>query len=225
VRHAFLRRISIFSNLDEDYLEKIACLVCQRNYKKGSLIFFEGDTAEAVYFVKKGRVKIYKVGHDGKEHIISILSEGEIFAESCLFGLNRYPASAQAYEDTDVLFIKREDFEELLEENPKIAIEIIKAMGKRLQMVSKKIENLALRDAYGKVAMLLLDILLKEHINVYNGIEIDTQLSRQDMANMVGVTRETFIRALSKLKECGAIDFERDKIKIIDIKKLKEFID
>jgi CRP/FNR family cyclic AMP-dependent transcriptional regulator len=225
VENTFLKKIAIFSDLDEDSLERIGYLINERKYQKGSLIFMEGEEAEAVYFIKKGKVKIFKTGQDGREHIINILPEGEVFAESCLFGLNKYPASAEAYEDIEVLLIKIKDFEKLLEEYPKISIGIIKAMGKRLQMVSKKIENLALRDAYGKTAMLLMDLILKKHSKLYDGLEIDTDLSRQEMASMVGLTRETFTRALAKLKESGAIDFERDRIKIISVDKLKDFIE
>ncbi|WDU82852.1 Crp/Fnr family transcriptional regulator [Caloramator sp. Dgby_cultured_2] len=124
--------------MDEGSLERIASLINERRYQKGSLIFMEGEEAEAVYFIKKGKVKIFKTGQDGREHIINILPEGEVFAESCLFGLNKYPASAEAYEDIEALLIKIKDFEKLLEEYPKISIGIIKAMGKRLQMVSKR---------------------------------------------------------------------------------------
>lgn len=225
MENTFLKKIAIFSDLDEGSLERIASLINERRYQKGSLIFMEGEEAEAVYFIKKGKVKIFKTGQDGREHIINILPEGEVFAESCLFGLNKYPASAEAYEDIEALLIKIKDFEKLLEEYPKISIGIIKAMGKRLQMVSKKIENLALRDAYGKTAMLLMDLILKKHSKLYDGLEFDTDLSRQEMASMVGLTRETFTRALAKLKESGAIDFERDRIKIISVDKLKDFIE
>ncbi|KRQ85809.1 cAMP receptor protein [Caloramator mitchellensis] len=225
MNNEFLSKISIFKELDDECLSKISALLIEKRYDKGSLIFMEGEAAQAVYFVKKGKVKIYKTGQDGKEHILNILSDGEVFAESCLFGMNKYPASAEAFEDTGVLFIKIKELEKLLENYPKIAIGIIKTMGKRLQMVSKQIENLALRDAFGKTAMLLMDLVTRKFSKIYDGIEVETELSRQEMASMVGLTRETFTRALSKLKDYGAIEFERDKIRIINIEKLKEFIE
>ncbi|WP_201769309.1 Crp/Fnr family transcriptional regulator [Fervidicella metallireducens] len=187
-------------------------------------IFMEGEAGEAIYFVKQGKVKIFKNTQDGKEHIIHIMTEGEVFAEACLFSNSRYPANAEAIEDSEVLMIKNKDIEELILKQPTIGIEIIKVMAKRLMMVSKQIEYLALQDAYGKTASLLIKLIKDEGLPLKDGIKLKTSFSRQEMGNMVGLSRETFTRALSKLRQDKAIEIDKDEIIIISVNKLKSWV-
>lgn len=221
----YVKKLSFFSEIDDEDANKIANLIIERKYKKNMIIFMEGEPSEAVYFVKSGKVKISKNTADGKEHIIHIMTDGEVFAEACLFGISPYPANAEAIEDSEVYMIKNADLERLLESSPKTAIQIIKVMSKRLNLVSSQIENLALRDAYGKTASLIIQLLRETGITAGNGVVLKTDLSRQDMGNMVGLTRETLTRALTRLKNDGAVDIDRDEIKILNLEKLKSWID
>lgn len=220
----YVKKLSFFSEMDDEDINKIANLIIERKYKKNMIIFMEGEKAEAVFFVKKGKVKISKNTLDGKEHIIHIMTDGEVFAEACLFGVSPYPANAEAIEDSEVYMIKNSDLEKMLESSPKTSIQIIKVMSKRLNLVSSQIENLALRDAYGKTASLIIQLLKNDGKSAGDGIVLRTNLSRQDMGNMVGLTRETLTRALTRLKNDGAIDTDRDEIKILNLEKLKSWI-
>jgi CRP/FNR family transcriptional regulator len=220
----YVKKLSIFSEIEDEYAEKIANLIIERKYKKNKIVFMEGEAAEAVYFVKNGKIKISKNTSDGKEHIIHIMIDGEVFAEACLFGMSPYPANAEAIEDSEVYMIKNSDLEKLLESSPKTAIQIIKVMSKRLNLVSSQIENLALRDAYGRTASLIIQLFKNDGKAAENGVVLKTNLSRQDMGNMVGLTRETLTRALTRLKNDRAIDIDRDEIKVLDLDKLKSWI-
>ncbi|TDT45640.1 Crp/Fnr family transcriptional regulator [Fonticella tunisiensis] len=217
----YIRRLSFFSELDDESIDKILGLMIERKYKKNMIIFMEGETAEGVFFIKRGKVKIFKTTQEGKEHIIHIMSDGEIFAESCLFVGGTYPASSETIEDSEIYMIRNSDLEKLLEKYPKIAIHIISVMGRRLKLVSKQIENLALRDAYGKAAALIIQLIKDQGLELKNNIVLKTHLSRQDMGNMVGLTRETFTRALSMLKHNGAIDIDKDEIIVLNVDKLR----
>lgn len=220
----YVKKLSFFSEIDDDDAEKIANLIIERKYKKNKIIFMEGEPAEAVFFVKNGKIKISKNTLDGKEHIIHIMTGGEVFAEACLFGISPYPANAEATEDSEVYLIKNSDLGKLLESSPKTAIQIIKVMSKRLNLVSSQIENLALRDAYGKTASLIIQLLKDEDKVARDGVVLKINLSRQDMGNMVGLTRETLTRALTRLKNDRAIEINRDEIKVLDLEKLKSWI-
>lgn len=220
----YVKKLQLFSGLDDKSLGVISNLLREKKYRKNELIFMEDEASKAVFFVKKGKVKIYKTTQEGKEHIIHIMKDGDVFAEACLLGAFPYPANSEAIEDSDIFIIDNEDLEKLLENHPKIGIEIIKVLSKRLQMVSKQVENLALRDAYGKAASLIIQLLKNQGKELSNGVILSTGLSRQDMGNMVGLSRETFTRALSKLKQYEAIDIIKDEIKVIDVKKLEEWI-
>ena len=220
----YIKKISFFSEIDEEDADKISKLIIERKYKKNMMVFMEGERAEAVFFVKKGKIKISKSASDGKEHIIHIMTDGDVFAEACLFGMSHYPAYAEAIEDSEVYMIKNSDLEKLLEAYPKMAIQIIKVLSKRLNLVSTQIENLALRDAYGKTAALIIQLLRNSGIAAKNGVVLRTDLSRQDMGNMVGLTRETLTRALTRLKNDGIIDIDRDEIRLLDVEKLNSWI-
>ncbi len=220
----YIKRLSFFSQIDDDDAEKIGNLIIERKYKKNKIVFLEGEPAEAVFFVKKGKVKISKNTSDGKEHIIHIMTDGDVFAEACLFGISPYPANAEAIEDSEVYMIKNSDLEKMLESSPKTAIQIIKVMSKRLNLVSSQVENLALRDAFGKTASLIIQLIKDEGKAAEDGVVLKINISRQDMGNMVGLTRETLTRALTRLKNDRAIEIDRDEIKVIDLEKLKSWI-
>lgn len=220
----YLTKLSFFSGIDAESLDRISDIMVERKYRKNMVIFMAGEEAEAVYIIKKGKVKISKVTQDGKEHIIHIMSDGDVFAEACLFGVQPYPANAEAIDDSEIYMIKNKELEKLLEANPRIAIEIIKIMSQRLKMISGQVENLALRDAFGKTASLIMQLLKNENIELQNGALLKTTLSRQDMANMVGLSRETFTRALSKLKQDKAIDIEKEQIIVVNVERLKSWI-
>jgi CRP/FNR family transcriptional regulator len=220
----YIKKLSFFSGLGDEDLRKISELLIERKYRKNMIIFAEGEPAEAVYFIKKGKVKISKNTPDGKEHIIHIMNDGQVFAEACLFGISPYPANAEVLEDSEIYMIKNEDLEKLLESSPRTAIEIVKVMAGRLNLISRQVENLALRDAYGKTASLIMQLLKDEGKPLEDGAVFKTELSRQDMGNMVGLTRETFTRALTRLKNDKAIDIDRDEIRIINLERLKNWI-
>lgn len=220
----YIKKLALFSELDDNSLSVISGLLKERKYKKNMMVFMEGEPSKAVYFVKRGKVKIYKTTQEGKEHIIHIMSDGDVFAEACLLGAFPYPANVEALEDSEIYMIQNEELDKLLEEHPRIGIQIIKVLSKRLQMISKQVENLALRDAYGKTASLIIQLLKGQGKELVDGAVLSTDLSRQDMGNMVGLSRETFTRALSKLKQYEAVDIEKDEIRIISVDKLKEWI-
>jgi len=219
-----LKKLSFFSSLDSESLNKLSEIIIEKEYKKGSNIFIEGERAEAVYVVKIGKVKIYKTGNDGKEHIIHIMSDGEVFAESCIFEACPYPASAEAIEDTVVYVLDNKKLEKILEEHPKIAVELVKIMAKRLRMVAMQIENLSLKDANQRTATLIVNLFKSSGIEIRNGSKIKLNVSRTEMANMIGLTRETLTRTLFKFKNEGIIDIDGKELIIVSSHKLMELI-
>ncbi|MCC5910819.1 MAG: Crp/Fnr family transcriptional regulator [Clostridiaceae bacterium] len=219
-----LRKIPAFSKLGQTDLEKISNITIEKNFKKGNLIFMEGEPGEAFYFVKSGKIKVYKTAPDGREHIFTMLSEGDVFAEVTLFNDIPYPASTEVLEDTVVGMIKNEDLEELIIQNAEIALQIIKVFSKKLFSSQQKVKELALGDTYTRIAKTLIDFSEDEGVTTNEGVEIKLHLSRQDLANMIGTARETVSRALSQFKKEGSIDIEGKRIIIKDMKKLKSWM-
>lgn len=220
----YLKKVPYFNELEDKSLEEIHRISTINFFKKGSIIFMEGEKGEAIYFVKSGKVKISKTSSIGKEYIIKIMEKGDVFAESILFVGGEYPATAEAIEDSEVIMLKNQDIENLILKNSEIALSIIKLMAKRLKNVAVIIENLALRDSIGRTASVLLTFAKERGINTKEGILLDLNLNRQDLANIVGTSRENVTRILSQMDKEGIIHLDRQKIIIRDIEKLKEML-
>jgi CRP/FNR family transcriptional regulator len=222
-KYGYLKQISVFSGLQEEYLEKIHQISLLRKYGKGRIIFMEGEPGEAFFYVRSGLIKISKLSGDGREHILHILNEGHIFAEVTLFSKTEYPATAEVLEDAEIGIIKNEDLEKLIMENPGLALQLIKYLNKRLVEAHMKIRNLALYDTYGRTAQALLKLAEDYGKKSSKGIELDLNISRQELANIVGTTRETVIRALMAFKKEHSIDIDKNTITIIDPERVAEW--
>ncbi|HPW40933.1 MAG TPA: Crp/Fnr family transcriptional regulator [Bacillota bacterium] len=218
-----MRQISIFSELEGEFLEKIYQISRVRKYKKGRIIFMEGEPGEAFFYIKSGLVKISKLSRDGREHILHVLNEGHVFAEVTLFSNTEYPATAEVLEDAEIGIIKNEDLEKVIKENPDLSLQLIKYLNKRLVEAHMKIRNLALYDTYERTAQALVKLAEDYGRKSSKGVNLDISISRQELANIVGTTRETVIRALTAFKKEHLIGIEKNTITIIDLESLKEW--
>jgi len=221
--HDYLRQISIFSELESEFLEKIYKISRVRKYEKGRIIFMEGEPGEAFFYIKSGLVKISKLSRDGREHILHVLNEGHVFAEVTLFSNTEYPATAEVLEDAEIGIIKNEDLEKVIKENPDLSLQMIKYLNKRLVEAHMKIRNLALYDTYERTAQALVKLAEDYGKKSSKGVNLDINISRQELANIVGTTRETVIRALTAFKKEHLIGIEKNTITIIDLESLKEW--
>ncbi|WP_312339886.1 Crp/Fnr family transcriptional regulator [Anaerospora hongkongensis] len=217
-----LKKMPVFADLPDAQLKDLYQITTERKYRKGSVIFLEGEQGEGFHYLQSGKVKIVKMTDDGREHIINILSPGDLFAEVLLFNNRDYPATAIAVEESKVGVIKNTDLERLILGNNLLALQLIKALSQRLLFAQQKIKNLALHDVTARTAETLLRLGTEHGRILTNGqIEITLDLSRQDLASLVGTTRETVTRTLSSLKKDKIIDFDIHKITIIEPNKLK----
>lgn len=222
-KYDYLKQISIFSQLKEEFLQKIDHISIIRNFTKGRIIFVEGEPGEAFYYIKSGLVKISKDSSDGREHILHILNEGHVFAEVTLFNNTSYPATAEVLEEAQIGIIKNNDLEKLIVENPEISLELIKYLNHRLIEAQNKVRNLALYDTFGRTAQALVKLADDYGKKTSEGIELELSISRQELANIVGTTRETVIRVLAAFKKEKSIELDKSHIKIKDIEKVKQW--
>lgn len=217
-----LKKIPIFSKLSEDVLLNILKLQVVKAYKKGSIIFHEYDKGDAFFFVKSGKVKIFKTSLDGRDITLNILEEGSIFAEVTLFNDINYPATAMVLEESQIGMILNKDIEKLILKNTSLALQIIKLLNKRLYKSQSTIKDMAFSDTFVRVTNVLIDLSSSHGIVTNNGIEINMNITRQDIADMVGTTRETVSRIIADLKRDGLIETNSKKIIIIDIENFKK---
>lgn len=222
---AALKRIPVFSGMSEEQLKKISQLEIKKEYPKGSIIFNEGDKGESFFYIQSGKIKVYKTSFDGREIILNIFGEGAILAEVTMFNDIEYPATAEVIEDAEVGMIYNRDIEKMVLENRELALQIIKVLSKRLYYSQMNVKEIALNDTYIRTAKVLINLAKEYGKDTPKGIEINLGMTRQDIANIVGTTRETASRAMSQLKKKRLIDMDGKNIIIKDIRRLKEEIE
>jgi len=220
----YLKNIPVFADLPDEFLKQVHEKTSERLYRKGVVIFFEGDPGDGFYYVKSGKVKIVKTTDDGREHIINILNPGDLFAEVLLFNNRPYPATAVVVENSSVGVIRNADLERLVLSNNKLALQLIKALSQRLLYAQQKIKNLALNDVMARTAEVLLRLGREQGRADGSHIEIMLDLSRQDLASLVGTTRETVTRTLAALKKDSVIDFNGSRITLLQPEMLMRLI-
>lgn len=218
-----LKKVPFFSGLSDSDLNMVAGVMCEKTYTKGALFFLEGEPGEALFVIKSGRVKISKSTADGREQILHILKDGDIFAEVVLFDQGPYPTTAEAVEDTTAWLLRNQDMEKLLQSHPLLAIKLLRVMSKRLRQSQLLIRDLALHDTYGRLAGLLIRFIRREGKRTTDGIILDLELTRQEMASMIGTSRETVARILSRFQKDGILILDKQRIVIIDEEKLRDW--
>lgn len=218
----FLQYVPIFSDLPPDTLEKIVEVGSKRKYEKENLILMEEEAGSALFVIISGKVKIARTSNDGREVILSILSESDFFGEMAILDGQTRSATVVALENSELFIIQRDQFLELLKKHPEISIALLYELSKRLRAADLKIKSLTLKDAEGKVATVILQIA-DEQGKIKQGIvEIEKLPLQQDLANMAGTSRETISRTLHSFVKKGLIELEGNKLRILSYEKFKE---
>lgn len=216
----FLRRTPIFAALSDAELGELAALAVERRLRRNTVVFHENDPASAFYMVKSGKVKIYKVSRDGREQVLAILGDGQIFGDVPTFDGGPYPATAATMEDSQIYLIRRDDLLEVVRRHPEIAIQIIAVLGQRLRQALELVRDLSFKQVPHRLAGLLLKLAEQYGEEKDGGVLINISLSRQELADIVGTSRETVTRELKKMERSGLVGIERRQITILDREEL-----
>lgn len=176
------------------------------------------------HIVKEGAVKCVKSTPEGKECTLKMLMPGDLFCcDAAAFDGASHPGSAQPMGDVNILRMSKKTYFEMLRRNPDAALEVIKYPGNRLREAQEKARNLALDRADQRLASLLVDLATRNGIKDPNGIRLTIRMTRQDMANMVGITTETAIQIMSRLKDDRLVSGTAKRLVILDLPRLKKF--
>ena len=217
-----IRDIPIFSELSEDELNEINDNFIPQTYKRDNMILIEEEVGSSMFIILTGRVKISRLSDDGREVILSILSEGDFFGEMSILDGQTRSATVVALDDSDLLVIRRDDFLQMLQQYPQIAINLLKELVTRLRKADAQIKSLSLQDAAGKVASTILRLADDAGIIKHGMVEISEMPLQQDLANMSGTSRETISRVIKGLCQDGYLKKESGKLIILDYNKFKE---
>lgn len=217
-----LTDIPLFSELSVEELRKITALSRLVNHKEGEYVFHEGEEFLGIYIVLKGLVKIFKISPQGKEYILHLLTRPHLFGDVPLFTGGDCPASVQVMEDSTLLFIPKNEFLQLLEDNPKLSFKIMTGFAKRLKSITVKAEDLSLKEVINRLADYIVKGIKDNGNSNYPEPFFKIPLSNPTLAAYLGTIPETISRAIKKLKDNKIIRAHERTIFVKDFEKLKK---
>jgi CRP/FNR family transcriptional regulator/CRP/FNR family cyclic AMP-dependent transcriptional regulator len=215
-----IKRLPIFKSLGEKELSIIAERAIRKRFSKESIIVQEDDRGDSLMVILSGRVKVVLHSEEGKEIILSILKDGDFFGEMSLLDGEPRSATVIAMEDSTLLIIQRNDFLYQIEKNPSIAKAILAEMSRRMRRADERIGNLILLDVYGRIARFLLDLARTEGTKVEGGVMIEKRPTQQDIASIVGTSRETVSRVLNELNRRKLISISGKSITVFGTEEI-----
>ena len=202
---SILERVPLFSGLSKDSLENLLHATSRKNYSKDTTIVEENEMGETLYMILSGKVKVTNIGPDGKEVILSVLGPGEFFGEMALLDEEPRSANVVSMEKTEMMLLRRKEFMTLLENNSEILSMLLAILSGRLRHANAQIRSLALLDVLGRIARLLLESAHKEGRKLLDGSVVFRRPTHQEIASMVGTSRETVSRMIGDLSRDGYI--------------------
>ena len=221
------KKVPIFSFLSDDELIKIVDMTGHKFYKKGDMLCSQGQKSDTLFIINEGQVKISKLTKEGKEQIVHIFTSGDFFGELSLFSSDEiYNFNVYAISDVKICTLTKQDMDKIIMSNPEISIKLLQVISKRLAQTENLAQNLATNDAEIRVAFMLLEFGEKYGVATNQGLQINLPINREEMANYVGVTRETISRKLSIFEELGIISLKGNKVIIIkQLDILKSYVE
>lgn len=196
-----LNQLSMFSELAPEETEHLSSESKTRSYPAHTILISEGDSTDSLYVLLEGEVKVYVSDQQGKEVILNILGPGEYFGELALLDDEPRSATVKTMRQTKVMVISRDDFKHSLDTHPEMVFNLIKSLIKQVRALTSNVKSLALLDVYGRIARTLLDLATE----VDGKMIIEQKLTQQDIADMVGASREMVSRILKDLVSGGYI--------------------
>lgn len=210
------RKDSIFSGLCAHKLNDLNELKSANTYKKGQILFHEGTRPMGIFCINSGKVKIYKLGSDGKEQIIHIAGSGDVLGYKAMLSEESYPVSGETLEESNICFIPRTNFIEILEQSPDLYQRLLKKVCHEMGLMTERITNLAQKSVRERLALALVMLNDTYGLDAMDNGPVTINLTREDLANIVGTATETLIRLLHDFKEEELVMTEGRKITIID---------
>ena len=205
---AVLQSLPVFESMPVAQMEALGRLASLRHVPRSTVVLREGEETNAIYFILNGALKVLVSDIEGREVILTMLGRGELFGEMGALDDNPRSATVVATQPSDLVMISKVDFQQCLLNNFDVSLFIMRGLAKRLRLADRKIESLVLLDVYGRVARLLLDLSEQEE----GRRVINRRVTKQDIAKMIGASREMVSRVMKDLQHQGLIEEEENRI-------------
>lgn len=220
---AALRRTRLFGNLNVSQLSQIAGRTVRRHFKAGEMLFFSGEEAKGLFVVVSGRVRVFQQNAGGREQVMHVDGAGATIAEVPVFDDGPYPASGIAEEETEVLFIGKQDICTFCLEHPAFALKALKLMAQRVRKHAQLVEVLSFHEVGPRLALFLLRKAEEVGMDRNNEVAFRLSLSNHEIATRIGSVRDVVSRALARLQHEGLIEVRSRVIKIVDVRALRRY--
>src|SRR5258708_7764492 len=207
-----LKAVPFFTQLNDPERDVVRAGATEKNYPKNAVVLPEGEMGDSLYMIQAGKVKVFIGDEEGREIILKILSPGAFFGEMSMIDKQPRSASVTTIESSTFLVLAHTAFERCVEQVPRIGSLVMQCLAQRVREADRKIGTLALMDVYGRVASTLLELSVHKD----GKLMVGEKLSQQDLANMVGASREMVNRILKDLSDRGFISIESKSITIIN---------
>jgi CRP/FNR family transcriptional regulator len=215
-----LASVPLFAALDAESAAILESMLTTRSVARGHVVFREGDEGDRLFIVIDGKVKISRAAADGRENLLAVLGAAEMFGELSLFDPGPRTASVSAVTDSTLASLDHDDLRPLLVERPGVAVELLAALAQRLRRTNEAMADLVFTDVPGRVAKALLDLAEKFGVTEADGIRVRHDLTQEELAQLVGASRETVNKALSEFAHRGWLRIEGRSVLILDAERL-----
>ncbi len=216
-----LSMVDILEPLSKEELEGFSRRVPDTHVEKGRVFFTPGDRSDALFMLKKGKVRIYKVTPEGLQFTLAVVESGTMFGEMALTAQRMREAYAEAAEPSDICILRREDLERIVRGNPDVGLRVIHVLSERLRLCEERLEDISLKDVPGRLASLVLQLAESEGVMTTEGPRIPTHYTHRQLATMIGTSRESVTRAFTKLQRGRAVLLKDRRIYVTDLEVLK----
>lgn len=210
-----IRKVPLFSTLADEEFDSLQHIFIQRSYRRNQVIFMEEETGNYMYLVLTGKVKVAKSTSSGRETILAIHKAGDFFGEMSLLDGKTAPATVSAMEDSKIISVSGTDFHKYLMHNEKVLLQIIDVLCARLRQVWQK-QSLSSSKADARIRMGIYDLAQRHGVQDAHGTIIDLKITHQELAEMVGTSRETVTRVIARLREEGVIEVDQRRMTLLD---------
>jgi CRP/FNR family cyclic AMP-dependent transcriptional regulator len=215
-----LARMPLFAALDEESARTLEAAMTTRAVPRGHTVFREGDAGDRLFVILDGKVKIWRAAADGRENLLAVLGAGDMFGELSLFDPGPRTASVSAVTDSRLASLDHDDLRPLLIDRPAVAGQLLRALAQRLRRTNESLADLVFTDVPGRVAKALLDLAEKFGTEEADGTRVQHDLTQEELAQLVGASRETVNKALSEFASRGWLRLEGRTVLLIDRDRL-----
>src|SRR4051794_8539488 len=215
-----LADVPLFAALDDDAAQVLSTALTTREVPRGHIVFSEGDAGDRLFVVLEGKVKISRTASDGRENLLTVLGPGEMFGELSLFDPGPRTATATAVTESTLASLDHDDLRPLLLNEPGVAVQLLRALAQRLRRTNEAMADLVFSDVPGRVAKALLDLAEKFGIDETDGVRVHHDLTQEELAQLVGASRETVNKALSDFATRGWLRLEGRTVLLLDRERL-----